>query len=128
MHALAKDERRLREERESFRSRRQEYSGFSRGDMLSGQGSAAGASPSLRRSVRPPCPALFCRVCHFLGSSSVKALHMSACGLVQPACSVHLSVSGRSSSEVLQHASCQGILQIRAGTLPCASVCLKQLL
>ena len=54
MHALARDERRLTEERESFRSRRQEYSGFSRGDMLSGQGSAAPRSASLRRSVRPP--------------------------------------------------------------------------
>ena len=52
VHALAKDERRLREERESFRSRRQEYSGFSRGDMLSGWGSSGG-SASLRRSVRP---------------------------------------------------------------------------
>lgn len=54
VHTLVKDERRLREERESFQSRRQEYAGFSRGDMLTGQGSCAGAgSASLRRSVRP---------------------------------------------------------------------------
>ena len=53
VHALVKDERRLREEREAFRSKRQEYSGFSRGDMLSAQGSAtAHGSTSLRRSVR----------------------------------------------------------------------------
>lgn len=50
-----KDERRLTEEREAFKAKRQEYSGFSRGDMLSGQGSAAyGRSPSLRRSVKHP--------------------------------------------------------------------------
>ncbi len=53
VHALAKDERRLKEDRESFRSRRREYAGFSRGDMLSGQGSNAAGSTSLRRSVRP---------------------------------------------------------------------------
>ena len=53
VHALARDERRLREEREAFRGPRREYSGFSRGDMLSGQGSAAPGSSSLRRSVRP---------------------------------------------------------------------------
>ena len=53
VHALVKDERRLREEREAFRSKRQEYSGFSRGDMLSAQGSATAlGSTSLRRSVR----------------------------------------------------------------------------
>ena len=46
-----KDERRLREEREAFRSKRAEYSGFSRGDMLSAQGSANAGSASLRRSV-----------------------------------------------------------------------------
>ena len=62
VHALVKDERRLREEREAFRSKRAQFSGFSRGDMLSGQGSAAIASSSLRRSVRSSfasaaCPA-----------------------------------------------------------------------
>lgn len=48
-----KDARRLREEREAFKSKRQEYSGFSRGDMLSSaQGlSAIPGSASLRRSV-----------------------------------------------------------------------------
>ena len=52
VHALVRDERRLREEREAFRSKRAEYSGFSRGDMLSAQGSAnAPGGASLRRSV-----------------------------------------------------------------------------
>ena len=43
VHALVKDERHL--------DRRAEYSGFSRGDMLSAQGSANAGSASLRRSV-----------------------------------------------------------------------------
>ena len=52
MHTLVRDERRLREEREAFRSKRQEYGGFSRGDMLSAHGSATiTRSTSLRRSV-----------------------------------------------------------------------------
>jgi hypothetical protein len=55
VHALVKDERRLREEREAFRSKRAQFAGFSRGDMLGGQGTAIIASSSLRRSVRHRC-------------------------------------------------------------------------
>lgn len=76
VHALVKDERRLREEREAFKSKRAQFSGFSRVDILSGQGSAAIASPSLRRSVRysltsAASPALVfpdaCALVHLLG-------------------------------------------------------------